>query len=555
MELLRLRVRARARLAACLQPAPDPAAVAQMGLAAVEEARSLGDDATLLDVLRSAGATLGEAHFSPQGIELDRDAVRIATSLGDRAALLRARLRLIFALTEAGDVAGADAHIDAFESEARATGQLRHTWPIPLLRSMRAMQEGRWADCDALVEEASELIDRSADPLAPYALLFHRWALAMETERPVVGFEPALLAMVSRWNDAETYSHVMLAMLRAFDGDASAARDHLARVSLESTAARIRITIGNLTAAAMQSGATDRAAELYERVRHEEGNWLIGRYSGFFVKGTYGRYLGWLASTLGRGADAERHFEGALSLATAASAAPERARILAAYGAMLLAGGDAARARPMLMEARALAVDLGLSRFAATLPDGGPPIEVTPGSPPPHTAALTLTPEGDTWLLALGGASLRVKDVLGVRYVARLVADPEREIHALDLAGAGGDETGGDAGEILDGEARAAYKRRLAELDQELREAQSWNDGGRASRARTEMELLSSELSRAVGLGGRSRRAGSAAERARVAVTRRIRDLIKRVSEQEPELGRYLENTIKTGSYCAYRPM
>jgi tetratricopeptide (TPR) repeat protein len=560
MDLVKLRVSARARLAACLQPAPDPAAVARMSLDAVAEARALGDDATLLEVLRSAGATLGEAYFAPEGLELDRDAVRIATSLGDRAAILRARLRLIFALIETGDVAGADANIDAFESEARATGQLRQVWPIPLLRSMRAMQEGRWADCDVLVEEASELIERSAEPMAPYALLLHRWSLAMETERSVVAFEPALLAMVSRWNDPETYSHVMIAMVRAYDGDANAAREHLARVSLDSTAGRIRITVGNLIAGAMQSGATERAAEFYERVRHEEGNWLIGRFSGFFVRGTYGRSLGWLASTLGRRADAERHFEGALSLASAAGARPERARILAAYGSMLATGGDVERARPMLAEASVLAANLGLSRLAASIPPIGRPAGSTRAA---HEdvgvrhgrATLTLTPEGDTWLLALGDASLRLKDVLGVRYVARLVADPEREIHALDLAGASDDETSGDAGEVLDDSARAAYKRRLAELDEELREAESWNDGARVLRAHTERDLLASELSRAVGLGGRSRRTGSAAERARVAVTRRIRDAIKRVSEQAPELGRYLENTIRTGSYCAYRPM
>jgi tetratricopeptide (TPR) repeat protein len=555
MELRKLRVCARARLAACLQPAPDPAAVARMSLDAVAEARALGEDATLLEVLRSAGATLGEAYFVPEGIELDRDAVRIATSLGDRAALLRARLRLVFAQIEAGDVAGADANIDVFESEARATGQLRQMWPIPLLRSMRAMQEGRWADCDACVEEASELIERSADPMAPYALLLHRWALAMETERSVVAFEPALLAMVSRWNDPETYSHVMIAMVRAFDGDATMAREHLARVSLDSTAGRIRITLGNLIAAAMQSGATERAADFYARVRREEGNWLIGRFSGFFVKGTYGRYLGWLASNLGRRADAERHFEGALSLASAAGAKPERARILAAYGSMLATGGDVERARPMLAEASVLAVNLGLSRLAMSIPAIDPSHPHDDAGGRHGRATLTLTPEGDTWLLALGDASLRLKDVLGVRYVARLVADPEREIHALDLTGAGDVETGGDAGEVLDVNARVAYKRRLAELDEELREAESWNDGARVLRARSEMELLSSELSRAVGLGGRSRRTGSAAERARIAVTRRIRDTIKRVSEQAPALGRYLENTIKTGSYCAYRPV
>ena len=113
----------------------------------------------------------------------------------------------------------------------------------------------------------------------------------------------------------------------------------------------------------------------------------------------------------------------------------------------------------------------------------------------------------------------------------------------------------GDAGEALDADARAAYKRRLAELDDELREAEAWNDGARLTRARGEIELLSAELSRAVGIGGRSRRVGSAAERARVAVTRRVRVDIKRVAEQSAEIGRHLEATLKTGMYCSYRPI
>jgi tetratricopeptide (TPR) repeat protein len=537
-----------------------------MTLDAVSEARTLGDDATLLDVLHNAGAALGEAYFVPEGVEMERDAVRLAGALGERGLLLRARLRLIFALMEVGDIAGADANIDAFESEATATGQPRHMWPIPLLRSMRALEEGRWADCDALVEEAGELVARSTDPMARYALMFHRWALTMAREGSVVAFEPDLLATVGRWNDPELQSHLMIAIVRAFDGDAKMAREHLARVPLDSTPGRIRISLGMLTATSVQAGATERAAELYERMLPEDGRWLIGRLSGFFVKGTYGRYLGWLASALGRRNDAERHFAGALTLATAAGAKPERARVLAAYGAMLMTSGDVERARPMLAEAKSIAIDLGLGRFAASIPDFGAPVDGPRSTPPNAPAAkshakadarpsLTLTPEGDVWLVVLGDKSFRLKDVRGLHYLARLVAEPEREVHALDLAEAGGDETRGDAGEVLDASARAAYKRRLAELEEDLREAESWNDGARTLRARTEMELLSSELSRAVGLGGRSRRAGSAAERARIAVTRRIKDLFKRAGEVAPELGRYLENTVKTGTYCVYRPM
>jgi tetratricopeptide (TPR) repeat protein len=570
VELARLRVRAAARLAASLQPAPDPAAIARMTLDAVSEARTLGDDATLLDVLHNAGAALGEAYFVPEGVEMERDAVRLAGALGERGMLLRARLRLIFALMEVGDIAGADANIDAFESEATATGQPRHMWPIPLLRSMRALEEGRWADCDALVEEAGELVARSTDPMARYALLFHRWALTMDREGSGVAFEPDLLATVGRWNEPELQSHLMIANVRAFDGDAKTAREHLARVPLDSTPGRIRISFGMLTAASVEAGATERAAELYERMLPEDGRWLIGRLSGFFVKGTYGRYLGCLASALGRRADAERHFEGALALATAAGAKPERARVLAAYGAMLTTSGGVApqRARLMLAEAKSIATALGLGRLAASIPDvGARPPDAGPRSASPSAPvakshakaearpALTLTLEGDIWLVVLGDKSFRWKDGRGLHYLARLVAEPEREIHALDLAEAGGDETRGDAGEVLDASARAAYKRRLAELEEDLREAESRNDGARVLRARTEMEFLASELSRAVGLGGRSRRAGSAAERARIAVTRRIKDLIKRAGEVAPELGRYLENTVKTGTYCVYRPM
>jgi hypothetical protein len=155
----------------------------------------------------------------------------------------------------------------------------------------------------------------------------------------------------------------------------------------------------------------------------------------------------------------------------------------------------------------------------------------------------------------VGGTSLRLKDSRGLRYLARLVAEPGREIHALDLAGAAGESDVGDAGEQLDAAATASYRRRLAELDEEAREAEAWNDGARGARVRSEIEFLSAELSRAVGLGGRNRRAGSAAERARVAVTRRIREVIRRVAEQSPDAGRHLEATLKTGTYCSYRPI
>ena len=121
--------------------------------------------------------------------------------------------------------------------------------------------------------------------------------------------------------------------------------------------------------------------------------------------------------------------------------------------------------------------------------------------------------------------------------------------------GADGDGAdSGDAGELLDKEAIAEYRARLRALEDDLSEAESWNDAGRAARARAERDAIAAELARGVGLGGRGRRASAAAERARVNVQRRIRGAIKMIGQNLPALGAYLEGTVKTGTFCSYEP-
>lgn len=112
----------------------------------------------------------------------------------------------------------------------------------------------------------------------------------------------------------------------------------------------------------------------------------------------------------------------------------------------------------------------------------------------------------------------------------------------------------GDAGEHLDDEARADYRRRLDDLRETLAEAESFGDSNRATRARAEIDFLASELTRAVGLGGRARRAGSAAERARSAVQRRIKSALGRIDDVAPAAGATLARRLKTGNFCVYRP-
>jgi hypothetical protein len=112
----------------------------------------------------------------------------------------------------------------------------------------------------------------------------------------------------------------------------------------------------------------------------------------------------------------------------------------------------------------------------------------------------------------------------------------------------------GDAGEMLDTRAKAAYRRRLTEIDDDIEQAHADGDGGRAAQADAERDFLLRELSCAVGLSGRDRQAASASERARAGVTRAIRQTISRIAEHHPHLGEHLSRTIRTGTYCAYMP-
>jgi tetratricopeptide (TPR) repeat protein len=177
--------------------------------------------------------------------------------------------------------------------------------------------------------------------------------------------------------------------------------------------------------------------------------------------------------------------------------------------------------------------------------------------------------EGDYWSLVFEGHAARLRDSKGLRYLARLLAEPGRELHVLDLVaresggsdGASGDaEPGlslaeaGDAGELLDERAKATYRRRLVEIDEDIEEAREMGDHERVAQADAERDLLVQELARAIGLGGRERRAGSASERARSAVTRAVRQAMARIRHHNAPLGAHLGHAVRTGTYCAYLP-
>src|SRR5579862_8660933 len=190
--------------------------------------------------------------------------------------------------------------------------------------------------------------------------------------------------------------------------------------------------------------------------------------------------------------------------------------------------------------------------------------------------------EGEYWTVGYGSNSFRLKDTKGLGYLAHLLRHPGVEFHVLDLAGGIADQRDddessqsvpglprgdeelekagihagslGDAGEMLDDQAKVAYRSRLSALREKLEEAKELGNVERADRAEQEIDSLTRELARAVGLGGRRRRAASASERARQSIGKTIKSVLERIAQSDGALAEILVRSIRTGTFCSYHP-
>jgi AAA ATPase domain len=205
------------------------------------------------------------------------------------------------------------------------------------------------------------------------------------------------------------------------------------------------------------------------------------------------------------------------------------------------------------------------SRVTASRP--APVATPKPSDAPPVERRNEFVLEGDFWSVRYAGRTVRLKDAKGFHDIALLLAAEGTEVAAVDLIGArtpaGASPSGMPdqgfgieraAGDVLDPEAREQYRSRLRELELELEDAAAAHDPVREERARDEREFLLAELRSAVGLHGRTRRAIDPSERARKAVTWRIRDAITRAEAAHAPFGHHLRRSVRTGTLCVYDP-
>jgi hypothetical protein len=436
-----------------------------------------------------------------------------AAAAGETELVLEAHLCRLVALLELGD--------PSFTVELGSFTRLAEQAAIPRYLYLARSRQATAASLTGPLEQADELIaaaaaygERIGEPdawavessqLVGLAFIRHDWT---RLNGLAAARGQALTPPEFAWHER--------AWLLIEAGDMGAAAALVSSVPITPAAYRWRHTAMLTSDAELAAAVRDRrrCTALYEQLLPSADEWAVVG-AAVFTTGPVALQLGLLGAALGRWDDAARHLGHAVTRCDR-------------LGARL--HGDRARAE---LER------LPTARGRAT--GSGEPCE--------------FRRDGEVWTLIFAGRRAQLRDAKGLRDLAVLLAAPGREVAAADLVTGGAQPVQAfGADPVLDERARAEYQARLTELDDELTQADAHHDIGRSARLAAERDALIDELARATGLGGRRRRLGDAAERARTTVTARIRDAIGRIERVHPELGRHLRASIVTGTRCTYRP-
>jgi tetratricopeptide (TPR) repeat protein len=560
-----------ARLAVALAFVGSQERRVELATAAVAMARRVSDPAALAYALSTYCDSIATPEHLEERLAASEEMVRHAQAAGDRELELLAHRFRVESLFQAGDISTVDAEIETFARLADVLRQPLSQWYVPLWRGARALMEGRFQDSERLARQALEMGERAhsqnARMMADYTQLTEAFRQEGRFEDMEVQWQRFVesspgMASVADW--------IAFALATVGQGNHAKARADLERLAASGMLTGLEgggmwIVMTAFMAEVAAGVRSVAAAEiLYEALLPFGPQLVICGVAG----ATYGsvwRQLALLADVLGRPADAVEHFERAIEAHRAAGALPYLAHTQREFAAVLLARGD-----PGDHERAEALLDEAIETYQRL--DMGPWLERAMALKEPASERNDFRRDGDIWTLRFAGRAVRLKDSKGLRDIAHLLARPGSEVHCSELiAAAEGSGTGlrpsarevDEAGlslvgaqgdELLDEQARKAYRARLVELQGDLDEAEASRDVERAARARTEMDLIAGELAAAYGLSGRPRKVGDPGERARKAVAERIRAAVDRVSEVHPALGRHLQNTIRTGTFCSYRP-
>ena len=559
-----LRSWATARLSVALTFADSESRRLRLADDAIAMARAVDDPRALAYALAArCDATAGPEHIDER-LAAATEIARLAESVGDRNMELLGRRNRLIALLESGEIRGVDVEIERYELVADGLGQPLYQWYVPLWRGMRALMEGRIEAACTYGAKAASVGARGGSHNAALNADCLAWNIALKAGR----LEDAAAGLARQLELADgIYGEPFWIALVTPHLHLTEAQAVLDRFSAHHFAQlpRDAVWLAALTYAADTCGVLDHApaaGQLYDLILPHRSRFAVDAI-GAASYGSMARPLGVLATVLGRRAEAAASFDEALEAHRACGASALVAETLHDLGSSLIRFGDGRRGEAALDESRALYHALGMEHRARLVPGGA---SISSGSNDVD-APNVFRRDGDYWTLTYRGRTRRVADAKGLHDLAALLARPGRELHVADLIATTDPSTGSldaytrtatlrgsTSNVILDEHARSAYRARLFDLRDELEEAEANADLGRADAARAEMDSIASELAAALGIGGLPRTQADPGERARKAVTQRIRNSLKRLSNVHPELAAHLDRSVRTGRFCSYTP-
>ena len=549
------RAKVQARLAAALQPAADPTKPMDMARAAIAMARETGDSDVIGAVLQSAISALMDFAPARERILLNQEYAEFGAKSGDFAGRFRSYLRLVIDASVIADRDLMDRAIEHCRRLANRANLPHYQWRVASIRAMQASIDGRFADASALIEEAQRLADRIDDFEASLTLPLQRFMLLCEWSSPRATPMSEIQSQLDSFFDhgmSATRFYVQPFILALTNSDDNRAaqqvlhNDELIERTFADGDDRSSLTMfGEL---ATRFGDTEIAERVLEKLKNATDDCVTPGLMATSWCGPVGWSLGNLLLGLGRTTEAIDSVNRALQLAKKMKSPPYVARCHATLADAHERLGDREKASVHRERFQTLQQELQLRG------DRRAPLSTENISNTPVEKKLTMNRDGEIWHVRYRDESTQLRDSKGLQMLAVLLSRPDADVHVLELSGSQLSAEEDHAGPHLDDAARGDYQQRIKSLQEDLEEATDMADIGRVDEIRGELDFITRELSRAFGLGGRKRSASSAAERARVNVRRRLKDAIGRISENSPLTGKYLNNAIKTGTYCRFSP-
>ncbi|MFI7132638.1 ATP-binding protein [Nonomuraea sp. NPDC050153] len=500
---------------------------------AAELARQGADDETLGFSLLARLGAIWEPGTARERLAVTEELAAVARRSRDPRLELTARSWRVGALLELGDPRCLTEQ-RAFATHAEGAELSLFQHEATVLQAMFATLAGRFDEAGTHIDAAYELGEQPGIGRRDLRWM-QRWSVATLSGR----FEQADGVLAEMELAGSRHFPLYRAATAARRGDADAAR-HLAEVM--ATGRRHQRWMAPLWLRLQaQAAALSKDPVLCEQARAAitpyVGQW--GVTATVAVEGPFAHWAAVLDAAQGRWDEAVDGFTAACRAADLLGARPWSIESRARLAEALQARGDDASALVARVERDAAAIGM-LVRL-----------------PRPEADAFRL--DGGVWTLTFAGRTVHLPDSKGLADLRVLLDRPGSDVPAVELLNPAGGEIvlaarsmGGD--DMLDEEARTRYRRRLELLDDEIDRAADLGDDRRAAELDAERTALLDELRTAAGLGGRPRRLGDEAERARKAVTNRIRNTLRQLDHRHPELAAHLRSSISTGATCRYHP-